>query len=502
MTRRPNLYFFRDVVGYKPSEIAERINIDDLRSEPTPVRDILDDANLDHSILDQGKHEILSEIRDAVKWQRYVDFMEEILDERGQKGDKANLQIYSLQGLNYQDLINTLEDAGSDSESGDHILNSVSQFRELDDQNAVDIQFKVVNIGDYVSQGNLEVVGDNTEAISFEHFVDLLEENDVLEDIGIDINALREKEELEAEARVYFDSGLIFVSNREIWDQLQTDIRDRINRWAGSASSTGGIQLRETELLYFQNAMSGDNSGLDFGNFIDNRLNTAKYRGPRQETLTRSNVLQPAQNEGEITQVRFYYSYDSWNVQVRIHRDGHLTTTKETRPDFANKIEDHLGTILEVRKFLTPIDERISEFASEKQRQHAHFNQRNYRVTRKRAFEKLVDDYIVDEAYSESEIQVFASILANFFISLGQMDLNSDELPNPEELDDDEYPEDYRELKTFVEDYLNLKIGIPAPEFDTLLEHINYIFTNLVTHPVKNPADIIESAEEEYDIRG
>jgi hypothetical protein len=502
VSRQPNLYFFRDEEGYEPAEVEARIQVEDLRSIPSPVEEILDEAGLEHSIMDESKEEILHRIQTNVDTDRYEQFMEDLLDETGEKGDKANLQAYYLPGVAHQEILQKLQETDSESDTGNRLLDSVTRYRELEEISGIDIQFSVDNIGDYFSNDSLELVSENVNSLTFGEFVQKAEEEGVLEELGIDdINALRQKQQLEVEARVYTDDEILFVSNREIWDKLQTNIRDRLQEWGNSSASAGSLTLKETELLYIQNVMGGDNSGLDFSHFIDDNLNTAKYRGPRQESLTRSPVLGPAQDEGEITQVRFYYPYEDWVVQVRLHDDGHLTTTKHTQPDFANTVAEHLSTALEYREYLTSIGNRINEFAPKKENNQSHFNKRNYKKTRISAFKNLVDKYILSKSYSKSEKIVFASILTNVCIHLGKLNLDGSVYPDPDEFDESEYPDGYREMKGFLDDYFTLELTRPSQNFEVLLTHLHHIFSEVHQQPAERPVDIVNSVDQAYDLR-
>lgn len=523
----PNLYFFRDFEGYSPNEMEKRLHVDDIRDAPDPVSDILEDAGLEQSLLEKEKSEIFYQLNSHTESERYERFLRELWNERGQEGDKANLQFYQIESDLGEELINHIEE-GNGSETTDRLLDSISYFRrkDLDRENlsihsesdqeftdggtdddpkdfAVDIQFQLIDIEESFDSENIELIGTGeTNIVAFDELRQLLEQEGILEEIGIDrINALRQTNELEVEARYYNKSGILFVSNRDIWDKLQTDIRDRINEWGGSMASTGNPQLRETDLLYIQNVMEGDNSGLDYDNFhMDNRLNTAKYRGPRRESMTRSPVLTPAKEQGEITQVRFYYAYDNWEVQVRLHSDGHITTTMPTKPDFASMLERNLEKINLNDDFLTPIDERISAFARAKQRAETRFNERSYRSTRKAAFGSLVEKYIRDDLYEESEEEVYAAIICSICLRFGQLDLDASRYPNPNEIDDDDYPEDYRELASFIEDYFSYELVAAPPDFEQILEHLNHVFTVSFVQNQRDPTKLIDAVQGTYDL--
>ncbi|WP_254861727.1 hypothetical protein [Halovivax gelatinilyticus] len=500
MTDKSNLYFFREEEGYTPAEVEQRIQVADLRDNPSAVKRILDECGISDELLEKSKDDILGQIQREVDTGRYEQFMDELLEDRGEKGDRVNVQVYKLIDIEREELQSTIENADSD-DTTDYLLRNLDYSKERKSINAIDFKFKISDIGDYFSGDNVEVVGDQDKVVMVSELMELSEQKGVFDDLDIDsINAFRERSELIVEARLYLDYNLLFVSNREIWDRLQTEIRDHVNKWGGSSAPVGSFNLRETELLYIQNVMGGDNSGLDFGDFLDGNLSTAKYRGPRQESLTLSPVLRPAQHEGQITQVRFYRQYESWPVQVRVHGDGHITTTKPTRPDFIDEIATHIDQILQWQKYLTPIDDLISEYKALKQRNSSHFNERSYRKTRKNAFKSLIDEYVVSESYGESEKQVYASIIANVILDLGKLGLSDSAYPDPPSLDVGDFPDDQREIKSFIDDYFTLKLEEAPPDFEEVWEHMHYILTKEFTQPDDTPLDIVMAADQKYNI--
>jgi len=498
MTRQSNLYFFRESQGYSPSDVAERVSVEDLRAGSDAVEEILDDLEINRSVLENSKREIIREVHDACSDEEFQDVAERVINEVGEAGDKANLQIYHFERTDRDSLIQTLEEA--DSNSDDYLLSRLDSYKQSDDSRAIDMKFVVEDVGDFLSKNDLELMaeGDN---ISLDELIRSAEDEGILEEFGIDrVSQLREREDLLVEARLYPESGILFVSNRDIWDDLQTTIENNVGEWAGARSSGGDLALNESELLYFQNVMQGENSGLDYSNFMKGRLNTAKYRGDRKKSLTRSPVLDPAQDEGTVTQVRYYYSYDDWDIQVRVHDDAHVTTTKFTNPDFVDEMEHHLRDILEYRPYLKSMDTHIDEISNVLVRERTHFNPRNYRKTRKEAFDSFIRENIDEESYTTSDIQVYSAILSNICIELCRLDLNSDDYPSPEVPDRSDFPEHEREFESFLDDYFKTIVEEPNPDFDTVFSHIHHIFTSIHQQPAESPLDLVKSVCEEYDI--
>lgn len=263
--------------------------------------------------------------------------------------------------------------------------------------------------------------------------------------------------------------------------------------------SQDAFEIRETELLLIQNLMRGDNSGLDYSEFRDSSVNTARYRGDRAESMYESPVLEPAREEGRITQVRFYVDYDDGTVekpvQVRAYRDGHVSTTKPTRDDFLNELEDHLASIRAYRDFLDPLDDLVSEYVYQAFRGAFTSPEDVHRERVNRAFRGLVDDYFDEDDYQDEERHVFESIIANIGIELSQLDLTDDAYPDVGEVETLPYNDGY--IEDFFEEYAVNAAETTRPDFDLLSSHLHH----LLHQHWETPIDIIEAAIEDYALQ-
>lgn len=244
-----------------------------------------------------------------------------------------------------------------------------------------------------------------------------------------------------------------------------------------ATANNDGFHLRETELLLIQNLLDGENSGLDYGGFLDKNLKTAKYRGDRHETLSRSEVVNPARERGKITQVRFYHRYnDGTNtrpVQVQVYRDAHISTSKPTRPDFVDEVKDHIVTALDNREYLDSYDKLVDEFIDARSRDQLYDGEASYRSSKMQAFSSLVDQYIADDTYDESESQLYKAVIANIGIELAQLDLADSQYPGVSQAND--RPERENDLKEFFEDYCDYELHLTLPDFDQLWAHLEHV---------------------------
>ncbi|SNR56562.1 hypothetical protein SAMN06264855_1163 [Halorubrum vacuolatum] len=248
-----------------------------------------------------------------------------------------------------------------------------------------------------------------------------------------------------------------------------------------------------------QNLMRGDNSGLDYSDFRDSSVNTARYRGDRSESLYGSPVLEPAHEEGRITQVRFYVDYDDGTVekpvQVQAYNDGHINTTKPTQEDFLNELEGHLAAIRDHREFLDPLDDLIDEYVYQAFGGSFASPEEVHRERVNRAFSSLVNNYFDEDDYQDEERHVFESIIANTGIELSKLDLEDDSYPNVDE--DETLPYQDGRIEEFFEKYAVTAEETTRPDFDKLSSHLHA----LLHQRWDTPLEIIEEAIDDYALR-
>lgn len=260
--------------------------------------------------------------------------------------------------------------------------------------------------------------------------------------------------------------------------------------------SQDALVLRETDLLMLQNLMRGDNSGLDYGEFRDSSVNTARYRGDRSESLYGSPILEPAREEGRITQVRFYVDYDDGSgerpVQVQAYSDGHVSTTKPTQEDFLNELEENLAAIREYREFLDPLDDRIDDYVYQAFRGSFTSPEDIHRERVNRAFNSLVTEYFDEDDYQDEERHIFESIIASIGIELSHLDLTDSAYPSVDE--DELMPRQDGYIEDFFEHYAVSAEGITRPDFELLSSHLHH----MLLQGWESPLEIIRYAIDEY----
>ena len=260
--------------------------------------------------------------------------------------------------------------------------------------------------------------------------------------------------------------------------------------------SNDKLRLRGTELLLIQKLMRGENSGLDFEQFRESGVNKARYRGDRSEDLYDSQVLEPAKEDGRITQVRFYVDYNDGTgerpIQVQVYDDGHVNTTQPSEEDLLNEIEKRLVDVLSYRDFLTPFEDLLNDFVPLKFRSSLHSPEGNYRSKSRAAFQRLVKDYFSN--YEEEEITLYQSVIANIGIQLIGLDLSQSQYPDV--ADNDDYPRGEGRVKDFFESYAQHELGRTGCDFDELWNHLHHIMSG----DWDTPIEAIEYAVLEYDI--
>ncbi|WP_227380931.1 hypothetical protein [Haladaptatus halobius] len=494
MSKDPNLLFFRE--EYTNEEIASRIRTKDFRTDGHQiVESVLDTAELSRDvILENRKSDFLSKIKSNVDSEEYRSFLKDMFEEFGEKGDRVNLQFYRVDGLSYQELVDKIEteqepepEPEAAADGGDFQYSSLISDYQTHEGTIVDIQFRLTDHPD-----DFELTDDG-------YVIDNDGERVDLSELDLDLNDYQrfvQTNEYTVEVRAYTDADLIAISNSKASSKLQKAIYQSVKRWGNASANNDGFCLQETELLLIQNLLDGENSGLDYSGFLDRNLKTAKYRGDRHETLSRSEVLTPARERGQITQVRFYHQYnDGINtrpVQVRVYHDAHISTSKPTRPDFVNDVKDHIVTALDNHAYLKPYDKVVDEFIDARSRDKLYDGEDAYRSNKRQAFSSLVDQYIADDTYDESESQVYEAVIANIGIELAQLDLDGSQYPAVSEASD--RPQRETDLKEFFEDYCDYGLQSTLPDFEQLWNHLEHI----INRQHQTPVDIIKITEQDY----
>lgn len=201
---------------------------------------------------------------------------------------------------------------------------------------------------------------------------------------------------------------------------------------------------------------------------------------------------------GEVTQTRFYDDYGDGNgereVQIRIYRDGHVTTSKPVLPDFVSDLREHIESTLEYREYLISLNRQMKKYTPIKGQRELQFEEGNYRRRVDLAFDKLVSNYIINEKYDDTVQTVYKAVIVNIGIELMKADLDNGSYPNPDQASD--RPRDENNLQDFFEDYSDFELKGVRTDFDEIWDHLYYILSE---NRLSTPIELIDQVTTEYD---
>lgn len=254
MTNR--LYFFRDSNSYDTDEMLARIKVGGIR-DPTnePVEHILSETTVTGQDLRLREDRLHQTLRNKLGTAGYRNFIKDVFRHCGEKGDKFNLQLYFGAELEYDELLENAEEHERDKEPDELLEEPLSESLvryEERGSGVIDLRF---------------VLAETTR-------FDLSSIDDQDEDIVVDLSSSF------VEVRVYTEEEIVAISNRLLDDEEKSSVRTVVESWSGG-SINPEMNLMENELLALQNSLDGDNCGIDYGDFREDNITTAKYRGER-----------------------------------------------------------------------------------------------------------------------------------------------------------------------------------------------------------------------------
>lgn len=469
-------YFFRDSEGYDLDEMRSRVRVRHFRDPDFgPVNNIIETSDVNPSDLSSSQQELHSTLRRKLGSTRYKKFIKNVFELRGEKGDRFNLQLYTTDELNYDDLVETVRDNVSDKDPEgllqSSVYNSLIRVEERGD-GILDLRFVIPDRVNYIN--NEEDEDDTTpEAVLSDH--------------------------LYVEVRIYSQQNIVAVSRRAVNEDQQESVWRTLNSWTGDAlnrySRTRGLNLSPNEMLALQNAMDGENTGIDYGDFAGGKnIKTAKYRGANNLNPTESDIVEPASVSGRIVQLRFHHSYGTGQrereVLIRLYQDGHLTASKPTEPDCIDALVKHLDEIRSHSDYLETMSSQISEYKWEIMSDNLAEGPNTYIDKKNLALRSAIDDHLDDSQIETVEIQMFRDLL----FSLGVGLLEADDTP---EVDDDiADPEMKPKLEGLFDDYARYQMSDPNYDFDQLWTQLH----TLVTSDFTSPVELIQQAKDEFQI--
>jgi hypothetical protein len=218
-----NTYLFRD--GYSEKDMRDRLSVSDFRDSDHPEIDqILSEADLDSDHIYKNRMEVfLSDIKDAVGKDRYEQFLETIFEDRGEKGDRFNVQFYHAPNLSLTNLSNTVSEKIDKFDDDDNaVIDTPIRLSDYDQNNnqIMDLEFEVI---------------DQREVVELEDAVSayVSEEGRLeIEEAGIEqIERIYKQGSYPVEARAYCEDGLITISRSQGKNPVRKGIKNLIKMW-------------------------------------------------------------------------------------------------------------------------------------------------------------------------------------------------------------------------------------------------------------------------------
>lgn len=126
------------------------------------------------------------------------------------------------------------------------------------------------------------------------------------------------------------------------------------------------IDFEGTELLSIQYLLSGKNSQYGF-KFELMGLNKANFIGSRDEQMLDTQMVQTAEQTGDLRKVTFYISHEDTSnrtraVQLNFFEDGHVTSSSEVTPDAYNRFVNAIHTTKQSSDYLVSLEELMEDY--------------------------------------------------------------------------------------------------------------------------------------------
>lgn len=259
--------------------------------------------------------------------------------------------------------------------------------------------------------------------------------------------------------------------------------------------------LNETELLLLQRQMEGDVSGLNY-TLESTDVRTARFTGNQSGHVPSSPPVQETANYGTIDSIKFHVRYegdnleDDRNVMLTIYSDGKINCQTYVLPKLIDKVIEEVNLISKCKDYLTPLNELLEyiddEYATRPTRDRDSRRDRIYNQ-----FGDLIEHYFDTEQLSETEIELYKSIIANLGIGVC-----TDGVPATSSIDDvistpsESLPiDDDSEIKEFFNVYCRRNDLNSDIDYPKLVDHFEYI----LLEDWSKPLNLIQNIDKSYE---
>lgn len=487
-------FLFRDT--YAIPEKIDRIPTSRISKETPEIQRRLGELSLSESEIRRiGKNDFFEEAEDHLSETAFQEFVSDLFDQYGVKGDKFNMQLYLLkESISKDNLLDLAEqyenerlDRDFDSLNDPIVL---TEYRENED--SVDIQFRTT-----ARLENIEA-DDNIPIQIIE-----IETGETIQNYGSEYR-VKAPARYRVEVRAYPDKELLAVSNyARIGEGLQTSIADTVTELGRTFGSGIGVttrlKLNQTQLLLLLQEMEGDISGLGYTIEIAG-VDTADYTGQRDEDMVGTELIQVADEAGQIRKIKFYVDHpaedesEERDVMLRIFDDGHLTTSKPVPTNLLDVIIRRIDTIRDYNEYLTPLNELLRSYVREKFRGKSTMMRQTHISNTHEAFNDLIEEYFESDETPTEELRLYKSMIANIGVKLCKEGFSE---PSAAEGATDGFLAKEGKIQEFFNDYNRRVLEDPTDvDFDGLSSQLDH----LLRQNWDSPTDIIEYAIETYDL--
>lgn len=263
------------------------------------------------------------------------------------------------------------------------------------------------------------------------------------------------------------------------------------------------LSLRGMELLTIQYLLDGKNSAYGY-RFELLGLDKADFSGSREEEMLDTNLVQQAEEAGDLRKVKFYITNrsspaDDRAIQLNFYEDGHVTATKEARPEEYDEIVDSIATTKQYSQYLISLDDRIDDYIQEVTLRD---ERRVHRSRVNREFEQLIESGIGVSPDQTVEMHIYKMILANIGLQLYSTVQNINKKETSSEV-----PEAYAgSIKSFFTNYAQYQLSdVDDRDYPYVANGISDIIDNSKDTGDENPSEtdaieLLQAFIDTYDI--
>lgn len=237
--------------------------------------------------------------------------------------------------------------------------------------------------------------------------------------------------------------------------------------------SSGPVSLDGAELLAIQYLLDGKNSGYGYKFDVIIGINKANFSGPRNHEMLKTNLVQTAEETGELRKVKFYRVHKDTSemkraVQFNFYEDGHVRSSSEVPPEVYNNIVEVVSSAKRHSGMLESLSDLMDEYIHgirlEAQKE-------SHRSSVETNFNKLIDSLSYTGNNNMLEQYMYSTAIANIGISL----LSDGSVTNRPGYNLNNLPDMWQShIQEFFENYIQHSMStVPKAKYVSCAKHLN-----------------------------